>query len=310
VLAVEWALQCALKTNGMTNFSGSITALITPFKNGGKDIDKKTFEKLIERQIENGTNGIVPCGTTGESPTLSHKEHNYLIKLCIEIVKKRIPVIAGTGSNSTLEAIELTKKAQKYKADAALVVVPYYNKPSQEGMYLHFKAVHDATKIPIILYNVPGRTVVALSNETILKLSELPRIVGIKDATADLEKLKQLKAKVKDSFALLSGEDDLAVEFNRLGGKGIISVTSNIVPDICSNIQSLCLNGAFTQASSELEKIADLNKIMFIESNPMPVKYASFLMGLCGDDIRSPLTFPSNENKEKIKQVLKKHNLL
>ena len=190
------------------------------------------------------------------------------------------------------------------------MVVPYYNKPSQEGMYLHFKAIHDATKIPIILYNVPGRTVVTLNNETILKLSELPRIVGIKDATADLEKLKQLKAKVKDSFALLSGEDDLAVEFNKLGGSGIISVTSNIVPDICSNIQSLCLNGAFTQGQEELEKIADLNKVMFIESNPVPVKYASFLMGLCGGDIRSPLTFPSNENKEKIKQVLKKHNLL
>jgi 4-hydroxy-tetrahydrodipicolinate synthase len=289
---------------------GSITALITPFKNSGTEIDKKAFEKIIERQIIAGTHGLVPCGTTGESPTLSHSEHNAVIKLCAEINNKRAKIIAGTGSNSTVEAIDLTLTATDYGADAALLVVPYYNKPSQEGLYLHFKAIHDATNIPIILYNVPGRTVVSLHNDTIARLAELPRINGIKDATADLSKIKELKNKVKDDFILLSGEDDLAVEFNKLGGVGCISVTANIIPDVLATVQNLCLKGNYKQAEEKIAQVQDINKIMFIESNPIPIKYASFLMGLCNSDIRLPLTLPELKNREKIEAVLKKHGLI
>lgn len=289
-------------------FKGSYTALITPFK-GGK-IDEKAFARFIEWQIEQGVHGLVPSGTTGESPTLNHNEHNQVISICVDIAKGRVPVMAGTGSNATHEAISMTQHAQKAGADAALIVVPYYNKPTPAGLYQHFKAIHDETDIPIFLYNVPGRTVVNMSDDLVAKLAELPRIVGIKDATGDLSRPKYLAAKAGRDFIQFSGEDDSAVVFNREGGQGVISVTANIAPKLVAQVQKATLDGDWEKAEEIQDKLMPLHAIMFCETSPGPVKYAASLLGHCSEEMRLPLVPPGDENKAKIKAVLESLGLL
>ena len=289
------------------NFKGIYTALITPFK-GGK-IDEKAFKSFVEWQIEEGVHGLVPCGTTGESPALSHEEHNRLVDLCIKTAKGRVAVMAGTGSNSTAEAIMMTRHAHNAGADGALVVAPYYNKPTQEGIYQHYKAIHDAVKIPIIIYNIPGRSVINISDDTLARLAELPRIAGVKDATGDLARPYTLRAKTK-KLQLLSGEDMTAVAFNVSGGQGCISVTSNIMPRACAEIQEACLAHDYKRALTLHEKLVDLHSIMFCETSPAPVKFAASLLGKCAPDLRLPLVGPSAEHQTQIKQVLKKLRLL
>jgi len=292
-------------------FKGSYTALITPFK-GGK-IDRKALEALITWQVAQGTHGLVPCGTTGESPTLNHREHNEVIEICIKTVGGKAKVIAGTGSNSTAEAIMMTQHAEKVGADAVLVMTPYYNKPTQKGLFQHFRAIHDSSGIPIILYNIPGRSVVDIKDETLKRLIELPRIAGIKDATSDLNRpvtLSEILKGRKDEFSQLSGEDATAVEFNERGGVGCISVTANIAPKLCAKLQEACLSGDFTAATTLQGKLMPIHNAMFVETNPQPVKFAAFLMGLCTDEIRLPLVMPDEENKAKIKAALESAGLL
>jgi 4-hydroxy-tetrahydrodipicolinate synthase len=289
-------------------FKGIYTALITPFKDG--KLDEKAFQSFVDWQITEGVHGIVPCGTTGESPTLSHEEHNRVVDLAVEVAKGRVPVIAGTGSNSTEEAIYSTKHAKKSGADGALICAPYYNKPTQEGLYQHYKAIHDAVEIPIILYNVPGRTVVNISDDTIARLAELPRIVGLKDATGDLARVHTLKRKLKKPFQMLSGEDMTAVAFNVIGGQGCISVSSNIAPKLCAQIQKLTLEGKFTEAVEKLDKLVELNDVMFVETSPGPVKYAASLIGKCLSDLRLPLVQPGAASKQAIERALKNLHLL
>lgn len=297
---------------GNIMFKGSYTALITPFRNG--EIDWRAFEKLVEWQINEGSHGLVPCGTTGESPTLSHFEHNKVIEVCVKIANGRVKVMAGTGSNSTSEAIMMTEHAQRVGADGALIMTPYYNKPTQEGLYQHFKAIHNATDIPIILYNIPGRSVVDIKDETLSRLIELPRIAGIKDATGDLKRpitfMKILENKNKKNFSMLSGEDGTALKFNELGGIGCISVTANIVPELCAEMQSAWLSGDKKKAKSIQDKLTPLHNIMFCETNPGPVKYAASLIGLCNGEMRLPMVLPSEENKAKIKKVMKDMGLI
>lgn len=286
-------------------FQGVYTALITPFRAG--KIDESAFEKLIAAQIAGGVHGLVPCGTTGESPTLSHDEHNQVVALCVKHAKGKAKIMAGTGSNATDEAIQLTQYAEKCGADAALVIAPYYNKPTQEGLYQHFKAIHDATRIPIMLYNVPGRCVVDMGDSLIARLAELPRIIGIKDATGNLERPSTLRLALKDKadkFTQFSGEDTTAIPFNLQGGKGVISVTANIAPKLCAEVQNLSLAGKYAEALALQEKLMPLHKIMFIETSPAPVKYAASLMGICTEDLRLPLVPPSAESKAKIKEAL------
>lgn len=279
-------------------FTGSITALITPFKNG--EIDWKSYEKLIEWQIENGTDGLVPCGTTGESPTLSHDEHNQVVDRCIKITAGRIPVIAGTGSNSTREAVYLTENAQKAGANAALVVTPYYNKPSQEGLYQHYKALHDATSIPIIVYNIPGRSVIDMTNDTMCRLAELPRIVGVKDATGDLARPLNLKNRLGDSFCQLSGNDDTATGFLAQGGHGCISVTSNIAPALCAKMHDAWAMGDLKAMAEARDLLAPMHKALFCETSPAPVKYAAACLGFGTDEVRLPLVPASKTAREAV----------
>lgn len=301
--------EIEIKMGNTRMFKGSFTALITPFKNS--KLDEKSYEDLIERQIAAGTHGLVPSGTTGESPTLNHDEHCYVTKRCVEIAAGRMSVLAGTGSNCTSEAIMMTKHAQECGADGALIMTPYYNKPTQEGIFQHFKAIHDATNIPIILYNIPGRCIVDMENETIIRLSKLDRIVGIKDATGDLSRITSLlEAGVGKNFYQLSGDDETAVGFNKLGGCGAISVTANILPEECAKMQQACLDGDFTTAKTIEDELMPIHKIMFCESSPQPVKYAASLMGLCASELRLPLIEPSDENKIKIKRILEAQNLL
>ena len=292
-------------------FKGSNVALITPFKND--KLDEEAYIKLIHFQISNGTNGLVPAGTTGESPTLSHNEHQKVIELCIQESKGKKIVIAGTGSNSTKEAISLTTHAEKVGANAALVVTPYYNKPTQEGLYQHYKAINDKCGIPILIYNIPGRSVIDMSVDTMARLFELKNIVGVKDATGDLNRVEQQKEKMGKDFIQLTGNDDNALEFNKRGGVGAISVTANIAPKLCSDFQK------FSKADSDEDKseAARLDKIlqpihnsMFVESNPSPVKYAAKLLGLCGDDVRLPLVKVTEPTKEAVKKALVSANLL
>ena len=271
----------------MPIFHGSITALITPFKNGA--VDEPAFEKLVEWQIGQGTHGLVPCGTTGESPTLDHNEHRRVIELCIETAAGRVPVIAGTGSNSTAEAVALTRHAKDAGADGALVVTPYYNKPTQEGLYLHFKAVNDAADIPILIYNIPGRSIVDMSVETMTRLYKLKNIVGVKDATADMARVSQQRAALGHEFIQLSGEDATALGFMAHGGHGCISVSSNVAPALCSEFQLACLGGNFKRALALQERLMPLHEALFVEANPGPVKYAAEKLGLCGSDTRLPL---------------------
>ena len=292
-------------------FKGSNVALITPFKND--KLDEEAYIKLIHFQIKNGTNGLVPAGTTGESPTLSHNEHQKVIELCIKESNGQSIVIAGTGSNSTKEAISLTTHAEKVGADAALVVTPYYNKPTQEGLYQHYKAINDKVSIPIIIYNIPGRSVIDMSVDTMARLFELKNIVGVKDATGDLDRVEKQKKKMGDDFIQLTGNDDNALDFNKRGGVGAISVTANIAPKLCADFQK------FSKIDTEEgQREADrLNKIlqpihnsMFIESNPSPVKYAAKLLGLCQDDLRLPLVNVTEPTKEAVKKALISANLL
>jgi len=292
-------------------FKGSNVALITPFKNN--KLDEDAYIKLIHFQINNGTNGLIPAGTTGESPTLSHEEHQKVIELCIKESKGKNPVIAGTGSNSTEEAISLTTHAEKVGADAALIVTPYYNKPTQEGLYQHYKAINDKIGIPILIYNIPGRSVIDMTVDTMARLFELKNIVGVKDATGDLNRVDQQKKMMGKDFIQLTGNDDNALEFNRRGGVGAISVTANIAPKLCSDFQKS------SQTSSDEGKLeaTRLNQIlqpihnsMFIESNPSPVKYAAKLLGLCGDDVRLPLVKVTEPTKEAVKKALVSANLL
>ena len=286
---------------------GSIVALITPFKNN--ILNEDVFRKLIHYHIENGTKGVVPGGTTGESPTLSHNEHKKIIEIAVQECSGKIPVIAGTGSNSTSEAIELSKYAEKARSDALLVVTPYYNKPTQEGLYQHYKKINDNVGIPIIIYNIPSRSVIDMSVETMARLYELKNIVGVKDATGDLNRVdQQLKAMGKE-FIQLTGNDDNALEFNKRGGTGAISVTANIAAKLCSDFQDSC-NDNFKE-SEKLNKILQpLHSAMFVESNPSPVKYAASLLGMCDPEVRLPLVQVREDNKKKISEALKVANIL
>ena len=292
-------------------FKGSNVALITPFKNN--KLDETAYISLIHFHLKNGTSGLVPAGTTGESPTLSHSEHQKVIEICIREAKGKIPVIAGTGSNSTEEAVALTKHAEKAGADGALVVTPYYNKPTQEGLYQHYKSINDNTNLPIIIYNIPSRCVIDMSVDTMARLFELKNIVGVKDATGDLNRLDQTIKKLGPDFIQLTGEDGLALEFNKRGGVGIISVTGNIAPKLCSDMQKYSKSKSDNEIK-EAERIDQmlqpLHKSLFIESNPAPVKYAAKLLDLCSDEIRLPLVRIKKETEEKIKKALNTAKLI
>ena len=286
-------------------FKGSNVALVTPFK--GNSLDEETYIKIINFHLENGTNGLVPAGTTGESPTLSHREHEKVIELCIQEAKGKIPVIAGTGSNSTTEAISLTEHAEKAGADAALIVTPYYNKPTQEGLYQHYKAINDKCGIPIIIYNIPGRSVIDMTVDTMARLFELKNIVGVKDATGDLNRVDETFKKIGNEFIQLTGEDGLAYEYNKRGGVGCISVTANIAPKMCSDMQkfSKSQNNDEQKKAEEIDKkLQPVHKSLFIESNPSPVKYAAKLIGLCDDNVRLPLVTVLDETKAEVKKAL------
>ena len=286
-------------------FKGSNVALVTPFK--GDSLDEETYIKIINFHLENGTNGLVPAGTTGESPTLSHKEHEKVIELCIQEAKGKIPVIAGTGSNSTTEAISLTQHAEKAGADGALIVTPYYNKPTQEGLYQHYKAINDKCGIPIIIYNIPGRSVIDMTVDTMARLFELKNIVGVKDATGDLNRVDETFKKIGNEFIQLTGEDGLAYEYNKRGGVGCISVTANIAPKMCSDMQKFSKSEDKDKQKKAEEidkKLQPVHKSLFIESNPSPVKYAAKLIGLCDDNVRLPLVTVLDETKAEVKKAL------
>ena len=292
-------------------FKGSNVALITPFKNNG--LDEEAYIKLIHFHIDNGTNGLVPAGTTGESPTLSHDEHQRVIDLCIKESNGKIPVIAGTGSNSTEEAISLTTHAENAGANGALIVTPYYNKPTQEGLYQHYKAINDKCGIPLIIYNIPGRSVIDMSVDTMARLFELKNIVGVKDATGDLDRVNQTLEKMGKDFIQLTGNDDNAFEFNKRGGVGAISVTANIAPKLCSDFQKF----SKSDTDNEMKEAERLDKIlqpvhhsMFVESNPSPVKYAAKLLGLCDDNVRLPLVKVTDTTKEIVKKALQSAKLI
>ena len=292
-------------------FKGSNVALVTPFKNG--KLDEDTYIKLIHFHIKNGTNGLVPAGTTGESPTLSHNEHQRVIDLCVKESNGKLPVFAGTGSNSTSEAISLTSHAEKIGANGALIVTPYYNKPTQEGLYQHYKAINDKCGIPILIYNIPSRSVIDMSVETMARLYELKNIIGVKDATGDLNRVDQTLQKMGKDFIQLTGNDDNALDFNIRGGVGAISVTANIAPKLCSEFQkfSIIKDEKSRSEASRLNKILQpVHHSMFIESNPSPVKYAAKLLNLCEDDVRLPLVKVTDPTKEIIKKVLQSAKLI
>jgi 4-hydroxy-tetrahydrodipicolinate synthase len=281
----------------LDRIKGSITALITPFKNGL--LDEAAFRRLVDWQIAEGTHGLVPVGTTGESPTLSHTEHKRVVELCVETAAGRVPVIAGAGSNSTAEAVEFTRFAKNVGADAVLSVTPYYNKPTQEGVYRHFAAIAEAADIPIILYNIPARSIVEISVETMARLAEISNIVGVKDATANLLRASRDRGALPDSFIQLSGEDGTALGFNAHGGRGCISVTSNVAPRICADFQNACLTGDYKTALTIQDRLMPLHDALFVESNPAPAKYAASLLGLCTDEVRLPIV-PASENARAI----------
>ncbi len=290
-------------------FGGSIPALITPFKN--RRFDEVTFRKFVNWQIEQGSTGVVPCGTTGESPTLNHDEHRAVTEVCIDEVAGRVPVLAGCGSNSTREAIGLTQHAEKAGADGALIVTPYYNKPSQEGMFQHFKAINDATGIPIIIYNIPGRSIVDMSVETMERCyRELNNVIGVKDATGNLARVPLQRAACGEDFIQLSGEDQTALAFNAHGGVGCISVTANVAPKLVSDFQKACLGGDLKGALEIQDKLTALHDVMFIEPSPGPAKYAASLLGLCEPDMRLPLVPITEDTKIKVKAAMIRAGLL
>jgi 4-hydroxy-tetrahydrodipicolinate synthase len=285
-----------------TIFRGSFTALVTPFKNGS--VDEKAFRDLVDWQIAEGTKGLVPVGTTGESPTLSHEEHHRVVEWCVAQARGRVPVVAGAGSNSTKEAVDLARHAEHAGADAVLVVTPYYNKPTQEGLYQHFKAINDAVGIPIIIYNIPPRSVIDMSVETMTRLSELKNIAGVKDATANVARVSQQRAAMGADFNQLSGEDATALGFMAHGGHGCISVTSNVAPRLCAEFQDACLKGDFANALRLQDKLMPLHTALFIETNPAPAKYALSLIGKCADTVRLPMVPVAEKTRAAVRHAM------
>ncbi len=283
-------------------FRGSMPALITPFKNG--EVDEQAFRDFVEWQIQEGSDGLVPVGTTGESPTLSHAEHMRVVEICIEVAKGRVPVIAGAGSNSTREAIALTEHAKKAGADAALVVTPYYNKPTQEGLYQHYKAIQDAVALPIIIYNIPGRSIVDMTVDTMARLAKLPNIVGVKDATNDLARPMRTRIACGHDFCILSGEDGTAIQLLSGGGHGCISVTANIAPKLCADMQRAWREGDMATCMDLQEKLMPLHDAMFCETSPGPVKYAASLLGKCTAEARLPICEIAEANKERVRKAM------
>ena len=283
-------------------FKGSITALITPFKNGG--VDEAAFQRFVEWQIEQGTHALVPCGTTGESPTLSHEEDMRVTRLCVEAAAGRVPVIAGTGSNNTEEAILLTRSAQEAGADGALIVTPYYNKPTQDGLYAHYKAIHDAVEIPIVIYNIPGRCIVDMSVETMARLAELPNIVGVKDATADLARPALTAQAIGNGFAQLSGEDATIVPFLAQGGHGCISVTANIAPRACADLHEAWQRRDLDSVDSINRRLMPLHKALFVEPSPTPVKFGASVLGLVENKLRLPLLTAKPETEAQVREAM------
>jgi len=283
-------------------FTGSFTALITPFRQG--QLDEPAFRRLVEWQISEGTHGLVPVGTTGESPTLSHAEHKRIVELTVDVANKRVPVIAGAGSNATSEAIDFTRHAAKVGADAVLVVTPYYNKPTQEGLYQHFKAINDSVDIPIVIYNIPGRSVIDMSVETMTRCFALKNVVGVKDATANMARASQQRAAMGPTFNMLSGEDATALGFMAHGGRGCISVSSNVAPRLCADFQKACLKGDFKAALALQDRLMPLHDALFCEANPGPVKYAASRLGLCEPETRLPLAPIAEASKKCVDAAL------
>ena len=289
-------------------FKGSLVALITPFRDG--KVDETAFQEHVAWQLGQGTHGLIPCGTTGESPALHDSEHQRVIALCVEVAQGRAPVIAGTGSNSTDHTIELTRHAKEAGADAALVVCPYYNKPTQEGLYQHFKAVHDAVDFPIVIYNIPGRTAVDMSNATMARLAKLPNIVGVKDSTNDLSRVTKLRIEVGEEFSMLSGEDGTAVGFLAQGGDGCISVTANVAPALLSEMHTAWQKGDITRVRRINERLMPLHDALFVETSPAPVKYAASLLGRCTADVRLPLWETTPATQEKVRGAMRGAGLI
>ena len=290
-------------------FRGSMVALITPMRSDGS-VDEKAFQDLVEWQIAEGTEGLIPVGTTGESPTLSHEEHKRVVELCVEAARRRVPVIAGTGSNSTAEAIELTRHAKRAGADAALVVTPYYNKPTQEGLYLHFTAIADAVDLPIFIYNIPPRSVIDMSVETMARLARHPNIIGVKDATANLTRPLHTRRACGEDFIQLSGEDHTALAFNAAGGVGCISVTANVAPRLCAEMQRAWREGRLAEAMAIQDRLTPLHDALFCETSPGPVKYAASLLGKTTDHCRLPLAPVSEPNRRRIREAMVSVGLL
>ncbi|HOV21934.1 MAG TPA: 4-hydroxy-tetrahydrodipicolinate synthase [bacterium] len=289
-------------------FYGSIVAIVTPIKNG--QIDKESYKKLVEFHLKNGTDGIVTCGCTGEPATLSMEEHKQLIKFTVDIVDKKIPVIAGTGSNNTKESLELTSFAKEVGCDGCLLITPYYNKPTQKGLYLHYKTIAESVDIPIILYNVPSRTGISISPETVAELSKIKNIVGIKEASGNFDQIYNIISLVDKDFVVLSGDDALTLPIIAVGGKGVVSVAANIVPKEVADMVKSALNGQMKKAREIHYKLYPIFKVLFIETNPIPVKTSLSLMGMIKDEWRLPLTPPSDENFQKIKETLKKYGVI
>lgn len=292
----------------MKDFTGSITALVTPFKQDR--VDEAAFAALVERQIEAGTHGLVPVGTTGESATLADEEHERVVRVCIETARGRVPVIAGAGSNDTAYAISMAQRVQEFGADAILAVSGYYNRPNQAGLLAHFTALHDATDLPIIIYNIPARTVVGLTVETLARLAELPRIAGVKDATGDLARVALQRRACGEDFIQLSGEDMTAVGFNAMGGRGCISVSSNVAPKLCAEMQEATLAGDFARALALQDRLAPLHEALFSDASPGPVKYALSLLGLIAPDVRLPLVAPNEAAQLKVRAALEALDLI
>ncbi len=289
-------------------FKGSFVALITPFRDGR--VDEEAFRNLVEWQISEGTHGLVPCGTTGESPTLSHEEHHRVTEMCIEVAAGRVPVIAGAGSNSTGEAISLATHAEKAGANGLLVVTPYYNKPTQDGLYRHFKAINDAVGIPIIIYNIPPRSVIDMSVDTMARLFELPNIAGVKDATGDITRVSKQRLAMGPDFIQLSGEDATALALNAHGGHGCISVTANVAPRLCSEFQTSSLEGDYAKALTYQDRLMPLHDALFVEASPGPVKHAAQMLGLCSDELRLPMAPVADSTRDTVNAALRSAGLL
>lgn len=289
-------------------FRGSMTALVTPFKNGA--VDEAGFAQLVERQIASGTHGMVPVGTTGETPTLTVEERRRVIKLCVQVSAGRVPVIAGTGANVTAASIEAQDYAKQVGADAGLVVNPYYNKPSQAGLAAHFKAIADAVALPIFVYNIPGRSIVDISNATMAEIASHPNVIGVKDATGDIQRVTQYRLGIGEDFVQLSGEDASALGYNVHGGHGAISVTSNVAPELCSKFQTACLEGKWDEARALNDKLQPLHEAMFSAPSPAPAKYALSLLGLCEPDVRLPLVECPDGVKAKVRSAMEGCDLL